>query len=99
MPDEIALQKDVNRAQKAGSLLDNELLKEAFEALEKSYVDFWRATKPEDQLAREKAFIAINIVGKVRDHLHAVVQNGKLATAELNKMHADAERKKRFGII
>jgi hypothetical protein len=99
MPDEIALQKQVNRAQKAGSLLESELLKEAFDELEKSYIAFWRQTKPEDQLAREKAFIAINIVGKVRDHLHAVVQNGKLASAELNKMHADAERKKRFGII
>jgi hypothetical protein len=99
MPDEIALQKQVNRGQKANSLVDNDLLKEAFEALEKSYIEFWRQTKPEDSLAREKAFIAINIVGKVRDHLHAVIQNGKLATAELNKLHADAERKKRFGLI
>lgn len=99
MPDEIALQREVNRAQKATHLLENDLLKEAFKTLEQNYIDFWRQTKPEDQLAREKAFIAINIVGKVRDHMHAVIQNGKLAQAELNKLHADAERKKRFGII
>lgn len=99
MPDEIELQKGINRAQKAASLLDNELLVEAFKSLEQSYIDFWRLTKPEDNLAREKAFIAINIVGKVRDHLARVVENGKLSQAELNKLHADAERKKRFGIL
>jgi hypothetical protein len=99
MVDEIALQKQINRAQKAASLLDNELLNEAFKTLEQSYIDFWRQTKPEDQLAREKAFIAVNVVGKIRDHLHAVIQHGSLAKAELNKLHVEADRKKRFGII
>jgi hypothetical protein len=99
MPDEIELQKQVNRAQRATSLLDNELLNEAFKALEQSYIDFWRQTKVEDQIGREKAFLAINVVGKVRDHLSSVIQNGKLAQAELNKLHADAERRKRFGIL
>jgi hypothetical protein len=99
MVDEIELQKAVNRAQKAASLLDNDLLNEAFKTLEQSYIDFWRMTKPEDSLGREKAFIAINIVGKVKDHLQKVVDNGRLAQADLNKLHADAERKKRFGII
>lgn len=99
MTDEIELQKAVTRAQRAESLVKNDLLDEAFRALEQSYIDFWRLTKPEDQLAREKAFIAINIVGKVKDHLARVIENGRLAQADLNKLHADSERKKRFGII
>jgi hypothetical protein len=48
---------------------------------------------------REKLFLAINIVGKVRDHLTAVLSNGKLAAAELKALADTAERKKRFGII
>jgi len=99
MTDEIELQKAINRAQKAAGLLDNELLAEAFKTLEQAYIDFWRLTKPEDSMAREKAFIAINIVGKVKDHLAKVVDHGRLAQADLNKLHADAERKKRFGLI
>ena len=99
MPDEIALQKDVTRAARASSLIGNDLLADAFQALEQSYIDFWRATKPEDEQAREKAYLAINVIGKVRDHLEIVVQNGKLAQAELNRLHAEAERKKRFGIL
>jgi hypothetical protein len=99
MPDEAKLQRDAVRASRAASLLENELLNEAFKTLEEQYIAFWRATKPEDEPGREKAYIAINVIGKVKDHLSAVIANGKLAQAELNKLHADAERKKRFGII
>jgi hypothetical protein len=35
----------------------------------------------------------------VRDHLVAVLTNGKLAAAELKQIAETAERKKRFGII
>jgi len=48
---------------------------------------------------REKLFLAINIVGKVRDHLNAVIANGKLAQAELKELAQVAERRKRFGIL
>ena len=99
MTDEIELQKAVTRAQRVGTLLQNELLDEAFKTLEQSYIDFWRQTRPEDELGREKAFIAVNVVGKVKDHLQRVIENGRLAQADLNKLHADTERKKRFGII
>jgi hypothetical protein len=99
MPDEIALTKDASRGIRAKSLLENELLTEAFQALEDSYIAFWRATRPEDELGREKAYIAINVIGKVRQHLQTVVNDGKLAQAELNKLRDDFDRKKRFGII
>ena len=48
---------------------------------------------------REKLFLAINIVGKVRDHLTSVIANGKLAQAELKELAEAAERRKRFGIL
>ena len=67
-------------------------LKEAFAKLEADYIAFWRATPAEDQLAREKTFIAINVLGKVQDHLNKVISDGTLAQAELNKLFADAER-------
>lgn len=99
MSDEIKLQQDANRASRAKALLENELLNEAFKHLEENYISFWRATKPDDEKAREKAYIAINVIGKVKQHLESVVANGTLAQAELHKLHAEAERKKRFGII
>ena len=84
---------------RAEQLLDNELLTEAFAALEAGYVSAWRATAIDDLNGREKLFLAINVVGKVRDHLGAVVANGKLAEAELKELARVAERRKRFGIL
>lgn len=99
MSDETTLERAAARAARAEALLDDELLNESFDALEQSYVAAWRATTVDDAAGREKLFLAINIVGKVRGHLAGVVANGKLARAELKELAETAERRKRFGII
>jgi hypothetical protein len=99
MSDETKLNHAAARAIRAQELLDNELLTEAFALLEDNYTAAWRATTIDDVGAREKLFLAINIVGKVRDHLTAIVTNGKLAQAELKELAQTAERRKRFGIL
>jgi hypothetical protein len=99
MSDESRLDQAAARAVRAQELLENELLSEAFSALEENYTAAWRATTIDDASGREKLFLAINIVGKVRDHLAAVVANGKLAQAELKELAQVAERRKRFGIL
>jgi len=99
MSGESTLEKAAARAARAEALLDDELLCESFDMLEKGYIAAWRATTVDDAAGREKLFLAINIVGKVRDHLAGVVANGKLARAELKELAETAERRKRFGII
>lgn len=96
---ETQLGEAVNKAMRAQDLLDNELLNEAFKGLEDSYTTAWRSTAIDDVAAREKLFLAINIVGKVRDHLTSIVSGGKLAQAELKELARTAERRKRFGIV
>ena len=99
MSDESRLDQAAVEAVRAQELLDNELLGEAFDGLENTYAAAWRATTIDDVAAREKLFLAINIVGKVRDHLAAIVANGKLAKAELKELAELAARRKRFGIL
>jgi hypothetical protein len=99
MTDESRLHEAAARAARAQELLDHELLAEAFESLEKSYIAAWRLTTIDDTAGREKLFVAINIVGKVRDHLASVVANGRLAEAELKELAQLAERKRMFGIL
>lgn len=99
MSDEIALTKATEHAAQAQRLLDDKMLAEAFKGLEETYTAAWRATTIDDVSGREKLFLAINIVGKVRDHLTSIVNNGKLAQAELKELAQTAERKKRFGIV
>jgi hypothetical protein len=99
MVEESMLEQAAARAVRAQALLDDELLAEAFNALEASYTSAWRRTTIDDAAGREKLFLAVNIVGKVRDHLSSVVANGKLAQAELKELAQTAERRKRFGIV
>lgn len=99
MSDENRLDHAAAKAVRARQLLDNELLSEAFAVLEEKYIAAWRATTIDDVGAREKFFLAITVVGKVRDHLEAVVANGKLAQAELNELAQVAERRKLFGVL
>ena len=99
MSDESRLHEETSKAARAQELLDNELLADAFESLEKSYIAAWRVTTIDDTAGREKLFVAINIVGKVRDHLASVLANGRLAEAELKELAHLAERKRRFGIL
>lgn len=96
MSDEDALSQAAAKAARAQSLLGNELLTEAFSALESSYTAAWRSTTIDDVSGRERLFLAINIVGKVRDHLTSIVTNGKLAAAELKQLADTAERARLF---
>lgn len=91
------LLKATSRALRAQQIMDDELITEAFKGLEDAYTAAWRATTIDDVSAREKLFLAINVVGKVRDHLQSIVTNGRLAQAELKSLAEVAERKKRFG--
>jgi len=95
MSDEFALNKAAERGARAQRLLDDDLLKEAFETLDRDYAKAWRETAARDTDARERLWQAVQIVGKVRDHLVTVVNGGKLAQRELN----DIAGRKRFGIV
>ena len=88
MSDDAKLREDVSRAGRARDLIESELLQEAFAELEKSYVTKWRLTHIDDDKGREKLFLAINVVGKVKDHLQAIMSNGTLAKRALDDMIA-----------
>ena len=93
MTDESKLVKEQSRGVRAQQLVNDELLTEAFTELERSYIAAWRSTTINDTAAREKLFLAINVVGKVRDHLASVVRDGKVAEAELKALAQAAERR------
>lgn len=90
---------DQARGSRAEGLLKDELLSEAFQALEDGYIKAWRETTALDSAGREKYFLAVNVIGKVKEHLQMVVANGKLAQKQLEDMAKVAEPRKRFGIV
>lgn len=91
--DELKLAREVNRQAQAESLMRNELLTESLMALENAYIAEWRTSQFRDTDARERLWQAVQIVGKVRDHLGKVVANGRLAQREIEEL---AKHKKRM---
>lgn len=96
MTDEDTLSQAAAKAARAQSLLGNELLTDAFAALEEAYTQAWRSTTVDDSAGREKLYLAVNIIGKVRDHLTTIVNDGKIAAAQLREIAQTAEREKRW---
>jgi hypothetical protein len=95
MTDELALNKAAERGARAQRLLDDELLKEAFETLDRDYTRAWRETAARDTDARERLWQAVQVVAKVRDHLIHAVNGGKLAQREMNELAG----RRRFGLF
>jgi hypothetical protein len=96
---EEALNKAVSRAARAQKLLDDELLKEAHEAIERDLIRAWITSEPRDNDGRERVWNAVQANRKHKDFLTKAVNDGKLAQAELKQLAETAERKKRFGIL
>jgi hypothetical protein len=94
MTDEGKLYEDSGRGARAEALLRDPLIVGAFRELEDAYTKAWRSTSIDNVAGREKLFLAVNIVGKVRDHLTKVVMDGQLAQAELRAIEQAAERQK-----
>lgn len=80
------LQSAISRGQGAKALIEDELLKEALAQLERDYIDAWRQSRARDTDCRERLWQAVNIVGKVRDHLVTALSNGKLAQRQLDEL-------------
>lgn len=80
------LQTSIARGARADALLKNELLQEAFVVLERDYIEAWKISPARDTDGRERLWQAVNIVGKVRDHIVKVVNDGKLSQRHLNDL-------------
>tara|TARA_A100000171_G_C2088522_1_gene123310 strand:- start:181 stop:459 length:279 start_codon:yes stop_codon:yes gene_type:complete len=81
-----------DRSAKAEALLRNELFVEAFEYLDEQFIEAWKTSGVDDVDAREKLFYLMQALGAVKGYFSSVVEDGKLAKAQLDEF-------KRFGRI
>ena len=88
------LNQELNQANKAKQLFENPLLKESFDKLKKLYTESLFNTGATETEAREKLWLAYNIVGKVEQNLQEVMDTGKLASKQLEEFRKKIENKK-----
>ena len=76
------------RGARAQELLRSELLQECFAQLEADYIETWKTLPALATEAAERLRIAVNVVGKVKEHLERVAANGRLAQTEIDALVA-----------
>jgi hypothetical protein len=88
------LNQELNQANKAKQLFENPLLKESFDKLKKLYTESLFNTGATETEAREKLWLAYNVVSKVEQNLLEILDTGKLASKQLEDYRNSIQDKK-----
>jgi hypothetical protein len=87
--------REQTRGQLSQSLLENELLKEALEAIDKEVMEQWIQCPARDKEGKEALWQLIKTSRKFRSILEGYIETGKLASDQLKAF----EDKKRFSFL
>ena len=79
-------QDEVREGQEAVNLLNNVLLRDAFEGVEQDYLEALLEVPVEDDISRFRFSEGIKVVRMVRQQLEVYVRNGQLSAHELDQM-------------
>lgn len=71
--------EEINRGHKAKQLLDEPLIKEAFDKLEALYKEEIFLTKVDEDKERTNIYLCYNTLTTVKAHLQEIMQTGELA--------------------
>lgn len=78
-------EEEIRRAEEAGRILGNDLVKEAFEIAKQHHMAEWFKTKPADVDAREKIWQRVQAIEDWRWVLEGIVQNGRFVAADIER--------------
>ena len=83
----------MSRSSQAKQILQNELFKESFETLKKIYSEaLLDRTSVNENEAREKLWIAYQVLGKVEQQFKEILETGKLAEKQLSNFQNNKEK-------
>ena len=68
-----------DRARRAQSLLNDPLIVEAFETLERDLLDTWKQSGTGDKETRESLWLAMRLLDRLRIHLQSILETGQMA--------------------
>ncbi len=80
------IQRQITEMGHAAQLINNEFLWKQFDYLKEEYIKAWQVSPARDADGRERLWQAVQVVGKVRDHLTTVLNDGKIAKTDLERL-------------
>ena len=78
------------RSAHAERLLNDEILKEAFDKLDTEFMRTWRQTSVNDTEARERIYSLCTALDAIKQHIASVIVDGKIA-----KINSEQQQKNR----
>lgn len=90
------LMREQTRGQLSESLLENELLQEALNAIEKEVMEQWIACPARDHEGKEALWQLIKTARKFRSILEGYIETGKLAADQLRQFEEKRSLMARF---
>jgi hypothetical protein len=79
----MTLEQESRRGEQAKRLLEDPLLREAFATVDTALRDAWSATADDATDRRERLWLMLKLLDRVRTHLSQVLETGKLADRQL----------------
>ena len=74
--------------------MENPIFNESLTELKKLYTESLFNTGAKETETREKLWLAVNVLGKVEQHIQQVLDTGKLAKKQLEDFRKQEESKK-----
>ena len=78
----MTLEQESRRGEQARRLLEDPLLQEAFAAVESALREAWGATADDAVDERERLWLMLRLLGRVRAHMVDALQTGRLADGQ-----------------
>jgi hypothetical protein len=79
----MTLEQESRRGEQAKRLLEDPLLQEAFTAVDRALRDTWSATGDDATDERERLWLMLKLLERVRTYLSQVLETGKLADRQV----------------
>lgn len=83
MTDEAKLRKQQDRGERAQRVLENELVQEAFDEIEKTIMQAWKDSPADAEKERYNAYLMYRLFNNFRSHFDHIVRTGEAANNEL----------------
>lgn len=77
------IEAEILRGERAKQLLEEPLIVEAFQVIEKEYLDQWQNSPARDVEGREALFLMLKCLQRVKGHLTLAMESGMIEKATL----------------
>lgn len=94
--DESLKRRQADRGERAKRVLENELVIEAFEKMEKDIIEGWKKTAPDDDRGRHNAYLLDRLLRNFKAQFEQYLITGKAAQKELLNINSPSKIKGLF---